>query len=622
MNVLRRATTVSRYRIVILAGFIGVVFLGYIAHIFQMQVLDGYLYLNRARQNASRSELIFAQRGRIIDRTGRTVFAANRISFALAIVSNETGSTEIDDTDSSIDRLSALLDRDPEAMRERVGQRSGASIQGIEILSGLTLPELTLVAERVDEFPGVSWYTKPERDYPTGELTSHIVGYVGDITPEELQVLFNEGYTATSVLGKGGIEKQYDGLLRGTDGRRFRTVDARGRRVGDHDELVPPEPGMDLVLTIDGDLQQLAQDALGPRIGSVVALRPSNGEILAMVSYPRFDPNNFVGPDGGQAFRKLALDRRSPFLNRAIQSVAAPASTFKVVMTAALLEEGLFPPEQHVTCRGTFNYGNRIFNDWLEYGHGPVDLSDALAQSCNVYFWTMGSAYLSVDQIIDYSSRLGLGRPTGIDLPGEVSGLVPSPVWKEQTFNARWVGGDTLNMSIGEGFLQVSPIQQAEMIATIVNDGVGYRPYILKEVRDPVTGALVDRTVPKITREADISRETLLGVREAMRDVITEGTAHVVITTDAVEVAGKTGTGQVGGSKTNWTSWFVAYAPYGEDVPREDQIVLVVMVDAANEWEWWAPKAANIIFHGYFEGLDFEAAVTDLKRGPRPIWYL
>jgi penicillin-binding protein 2 len=410
VTALQREATVSKIRVAILATFVGIVLIGYIVHLFQMQVLDGYLYLNRARQNASRSEPIFAQRGRILDRTGRTVLAANRTSFALTVVPTEIGPAEIDDT---IERLSVLLDRNPETMRERVARRRGTTIQGIEILSGLTLAELTLVAERVDDFPGVSWYTKPERDYPTGELTSHIVGYVGDITPEELQVLFNEGYTATSVLGKSGIEEQYDSLLRGADGRRFRTVDARGRRVGDQEELVPPEPGMDLILTIDSDLQQLAQEALGPRIGSVVALRPSNGEVLAMVSYPRFDPNNFIGPNGGQAFRDLALDRRSPFLNRAIQSVAAPASTFKVLMTAAILEEDAFPPDQTVLCRGTFDYGNRTFNDWLEYGHGPVNLNDALAQSCNVYFWTMGSTYLSVDQIIDYSSRLGLGRPTG-----------------------------------------------------------------------------------------------------------------------------------------------------------------------------------------------------------------
>jgi penicillin-binding protein 2 len=177
-------------------------------------------------------------------------------------------------------------------------------------------------------------------------------------------------------------------------------------------------------------------------------------------------------------------------------------------------------------------------------------------------------------------------------------------------------------MAIGEGFLQVTPIQQAEMISAIVNDGIGYRPFILKETRDPVTGAIIDRTEPEVIRNAEISRETLEEVRSAMRGVITDGTANVVITTDAVDVAAKTGTGQVGGSDTNWTSWFVAYAPYGEDVPVDEKIVLVVMVDAANDWEWWAPKAANIILHGYFKGLNFDEAVADLRRGPRPIWYL
>lgn len=601
-----------------MVGLVSVVFVIYLVHLFQMQVLDGYLYLNRARETASRSEPIFAQRGRIYDRSGRLVLATNKTSFAVTIVPTEVPAGELDDT---IERLATLLDRDADAMRERMVRRRGNTLQGIEVASGVEIAELTRLAESIREFPGVSWYTKPERDYPVGALTSHVIGYVGEITPEELQVLFNEGYTATSVLGKSGIEQQYDQLLRGDDGRRFRTVDARGQRVGDEEELIPPEQGSDLVLTIDRDLQQLAQDALGPRIGSVVALRPATGEVLAMVSYPRFDPNNFVGPRSGRAFRDLALDRRSPFLNRAIQSVAAPASTFKVLMTAAILEENAFPPEQTIMCTGQFEYGNRVFNDWLEYGHGPVDLRDALAQSCNVYYWTMGSSYLSVDQIIDYSSRLGLGRQTGIDLPGELAGLVPSPVWKEQTFNARWVGGDTVNMSIGEGFLQVTPIQQAVMIGAIVNDGVAYRPHILKEVRDPVTGATIRTVEPEILREANISSETLREVRRSMRGVITEGTANVVITTDAVESAGKTGTGQVG-SETNWTSWFVAYAPYGDDIPVEEKIVLVVMVDAANEWEWWAPKAANIILHGYFTGLNFEDAVADLRRGPRPIWYM
>ncbi|MFO8044004.1 MAG: penicillin-binding protein 2 [Alkalispirochaeta sp.] len=618
MSPLERRAVVSTRRVVGLAVVIGVVFLTYLVHLFEMQVLDGYIYLNRARQTALRSEPVFAQRGQIFDRDMETLLATNRSSFALTIV---PGEVPLGRLSATVSEIAQLIGGDEGAMQERLNRRRGGSFQAVEIVAGLSLEELTQVAERIDRFPGVSWYTKPERSYPAAELTSHVIGYVGEITPQELQVLFNEGYSSASVLGKSGVEQRYDQLLRGQDGRRFRTVDARGRRVGEDEELISPEQGQNLVLTIDHDLQLLAQEALGPRIGSVVALRPATGEVLAMVNYPRFDPQQFTGPQGQESFRDLTLDARSPFFNRAIQSLSAPASTFKILMTTAILEEGAFPPEEEINCNGQFTYGNRVFNDWLEQGHGPLNLAQALAQSCNVYYWTMGANHVTVDQIIDYSARLGLGQPTGVDLPGEVSGLVPSPAWKEQTLNARWVGGDTVNMSIGEGYLQVTPIQMANVVASVVNDGRTYRPHILKEVRDSVTGAVVQRTEPEVVRETGISQQTLEEVRAAMRGVITEGTANVVITTDAVESAGKTGTGQVG-SDTNWTSWFVAYAPYGEDVPAEEQIVLAVMVDAMNEWEWWAPKAANIILHGYFEDLSFEEAVIDLRQGPRPLWYM
>jgi len=616
---LQRRSVVSPGRVIGLAVFIGMVFLVYLIHLFEMQVLDGYIYLNRARQTALRSEPVFAQRGQIFDRDMDDLLATNRNSFAITIVPGEVPRGQLTAT---VSQIAEIIDGNERTMLERLNRRRGGSFEAVEIVSGLSLEELTVVAERVDRFPGVSWYSKPERSYPAAELTSHVIGYVGEITPRELQVLFNEGYSAASVLGKSGIEQQYDQLLRGQDGRRFRTVDARGRRVGEEEELISPEQGRNLVLTIDYDLQLLAQEALGPRVGSVVALRPGTGEILAMVNYPRFDAQQFSGSQGQASVRNLALDSRSPFLNRAIQSVAAPASTFKIVMTAAILEEDAFPPDEEINCTGQFEYGNRVFNDWLEQGHGPLSLAGALAQSCNVYYWTMGANHLSVDQIIDYSARLGLGQPSGIDLPGEVSGLVPSPAWKEQSINARWVGGDTVNMSIGEGYLQVTPLQMANLVATVVNDGRTYRPHVLKEVRDPVTGESLQQVEPEIIRDASISSQTLREVRSAMRGVIRDGTANVVITTDAVESAGKTGTGQVGGSETNWTSWFVAYAPYGENAPIHEQIVVAVMVDASNEWEWWAPKAANIILHGYFEDMTFDEAVADLRRGPRPLWYM
>lgn len=614
----QRKPSIDTQRLVVVAAGIALLVVVYLWRIFQMQVVEGALYELRARQSVQRAELFFAQRGLIFDTTADEPIAANRSSFAITVVAAGIPQGQRHDT---MALLAELLGRDQSVMEARLRGVPGGSFQPVEIASGLTLGQINRVAERLDRLPGVSWYSKPERVYPHGDLLANILGYVGDITPQELQVLFNEGYTASSILGKSGVEQQYDQLLRGTDGRRFRIVDARGRYIGEDQRVIPPEQGNDLVLTIDRSLQELATKALGPRIGSVVVMRPGTGEVLALVTYPRFDPNRFSGPDGSQAIRALSQDPRSPFLNRPVQAAASPASTFKVVMNTALLAEDAFPPREEILCTGTFPFGNRVFNDWLEYGHGPMNLAGALAQSCNIYYYTMGAHHLSVDQIIDYSFRLGLGTRTGIDLTNEVEGLVPSPAWKEQALNQRWVGGDTVNMSIGQGYLQVTPLQMAVMMSTIVNGGTVYRPYVLREVRDPVTGAVLERNPPQVNRESGIDATVLRTVREHLRGVLTEGTAEVVITTSAVESAGKTGTGQIG-LEGQYHSWFVAYAPYGEDVPHSEQIVVVVMVDAANEWEWWAPKAANIILHGHFRNLPYDDAIADLRRGPRWLWYM
>jgi len=613
-----KRTIVQPARTGTLIAIVVVSFTLFLVRLFGMQIVDEIIYSARASAVARRSVPIIAERGLIYDRNYDTPIAANRESFAVTVISAELP----DDQRARVVRiLSEILRVSFEEVDERLTGTRVSMYQAIEVASGVTLAAVTELAERIDELPGVSWYSKPRRVYTHDDLLSNVIGYVGDITPEELQVLYNEGYGANAVIGKSGVEQQYDAVLRGKDGRRFRTVDARGRRVDDQEDLVPPERGSNLVLTIDANLQQLAAEALGDRIGSVVVLRPTTGEILALVSYPRYDPNLFLEPDGDERFRMLALDPRSPFLNRPIQALAAPASTFKVLMTTAVLEEQALPVDQTVHCNGVFQYGNRSSSCWLSYGHGAVDLYEGLAQSCNVYFWTIGTEYLGVDTIIEYCSQLGLGQKTGIDLPGEVDGLVPSPLWKEQVINTRWVGGDTVNMSIGEGFLQVTPIQLANLVATITNNGTSYVPHLLKEVRNPVTGRVIQTIEPQVLRETAISDETFLRVREAMRGVIATGTAEVVITTDAVSVAGKTGTGQTG-REDHLTSWFVAFAPYGEDVSPEEQIVLVVKVDAANDWEWWAPKAANIILHGFFRELDFEESVADLRQGSKPLWYM
>lgn len=611
-----RRSEVSRLRI---AGFIiliAIVPLLYGAHLFSLQVVDNYIYANRARQVARRSITLPAQRGEIYDRNYDVPVATNRDSFALYV--NPANIPQGEDL-ALLERLSEEMAIPLEKLQEKVPPELYDTYREIEVAAGLTFAEIATFAERSSRFPGVSWKSKPIRSYPLTESMSHILGYVGRITPEELQVLFNRGYTADSVVGKAGVEQRYDEVLRGQPGRQFRTVDAQGKQIREGD-TIPPQNGKTLVLTVDRRIQALVEEALGPRIGSAVVLKPNSGEILAMASYPRFDPNIFAEDDSASRFSELSLDPRSPFLNRAIQSAAAPASTFKIIMTTAVMNEEAFPLDATVTCTGFRRYGNRVFPCWYEYGHGPVNIYDGLAQSCNIFFYTMGSDYLGHELIIDYSARMGLGQITGVDLPGEVRGLVPTPAWKEQTYNTRWVGGDTVNMSIGQGYLLVTPLQLANAVAGIVNNGVVYEPHVLREVRDSVSGEILDRHEPQVLRNLELQPDTYREVKRAMRRVITDGTAEVVITTNATEVAGKTGTGQTGLGEESLHSWFVAYAPYNGDPSQ--QIVVVVMVDGRNEWEWWAPKAANIILHGIFEDLDFEEAVHGLREAPRGLWYM
>jgi penicillin-binding protein 2 len=369
--------------------------------------------------------------------------------------------------------------------------------------------------------------------------------------------------------------------------------------------------GKNLVLSIDSTIQTLAEQALGERMGAVVVTRPGNGEILAMVSYPWYDPNIFNSTEFGAEYQALNNDPNRPFLNRAIQSSYPPASTFKIVMTTGILAENAFPREQTVNCPGEINYGGRLWHCHNRYpGHGRLNLQRAMAESCDIYFWVVGRDNLGVERINFYSREYGLGEVTGIDLPGEIAGLVPTPLWKERRLHERWQGGDTMNISIGQGDTLVTPIQMVNMVSMVVNDGIIYQPHLLKEIRDPLTGA-VERTVsPKVLHKSDIDPAVFETVRNNMRSVISEGTARFPLNIRSVEIAGKTGTGEVG-LQDRWHSWFVGYAPYKTGNP-EEQVAVSVFVDAANKWEWWAVYASAIIFQGIFAGQNYEEAVTAL----------
>jgi penicillin-binding protein 2 len=330
-----------------------------------------------------------------------------------------------------------------------------------------------------------------------------------------------------------------------------------------------------------------------------------------MVSYPWYDPNLFNRNDAGNEYQILISDPNKPLLNRAIQSSYPPASTFKIVMTTGVLAENAFPTEQTVECSGELTYGDRVWHCHIRKpGHGRLNLQQAMAQSCDIFYWTVGRDYLGAERITAYAREYGLGEATGIDLPGEISGFVPTPQWKERRFHERWLGGDTMNMSIGQGYTLVTPIQMANMVSMAVNDGVIYKPHILKEVRDPLTGAVEQTITPEVLHKSDIDPAIFENVRRDMRSVISEGTARFPLNIRSVEIAGKTGTGEIG-LQDKWHSWFAAYAPYNTDKP-EERVVVSIIVEAVNDWEWWAPYASAIIFQGIFANQTFEESVSAL----------
>ena len=597
-------------RIVVILVIVVILMFMYTAYLFNMQVLNGLKYKNRARDVSMRLIPIPAQRGEIYDRNMDVPLVINVDSFAVNIIPGELDDAAMKAT---LKRLSRVIDIKYDELRKKIPSSYRYLFQPVELKSSVDMRTITYIAEHKEDFPGISWNSKPVRNYTYPGSIIHVLGYVGNITVEEYQILYNKGYTLNSQIGKSGVEKEYDSILRGKDGKMIKTVDVKGRKIESNKmEDILPENGKTLVLTIDRHIQKLAEEALGERMGSVVVLKPATGEILAMVSYPWFDPNVFYAADAKNYYRKIALDPRHPFLNRAIQSAYAPASTFKIIMTTADIEENDLPVDKSITCNGSIRVGNRTFNCYKKEGHGSLILHEALEQSCDVYFYTLGLDYLGIDTISDYARRFGYGNYTEIDLPGEVRGLVPTPLWKEETFHSKWVGGDTVNTSIGQGYLNVTTIQMADMVALTVNKGIVYKPHVLKAVLDPVTGKVIQEVKPEVLITSSISKKTLDTVQKYMRGVVTDGTAKLVITTKAVEVAGKTGTGEVG-LEDRWNAWFAASGPYG--APPEDQIVVVTMVEATNKWEWWAVRAANIIFQGIFAGETYDEAIDSLHWG-------
>ncbi len=595
--------------IIVFSVIVVVTISSYLFRLFSMQVIEGQEYRIQSELISSNVKVIPANRGEIFDRNAVIPIATNNDSWAIDVTPAMIPDKRFD---SVLSRLAGFLDMSKTEVESKIPASMRNAFTEIEIKSAVPFSAVANIAENIVDLPGVSWRSKPVRNYTFSTSMSHIVGYVGDITREELQVLYNHGYTSTSLIGKTGIEKQYDELLQGTVGTESRTVDVRGRLVSDVPIIKSPTPGKNLVLTIDSKIQELTEKALGERVGVAIVLRPNTGEVLSMVSYPYFDPNIFNSENYNQEYNKLLSDVNNPFLNRAVNAEYPTASTFKAIMTTAIIEEDVLPLHKHVECEGHMDYGGRIFRCHVGIpGHGYESLKDALADSCNVYFWTAGRDYLEVEQIFDYSREFGYGLPLEIDLPSTKDGFVPSKEWKERRFHEKWLGGDTMNLSIGQGYTTVTPLHVANSMAMIVNEGVIYQPHILKEVRDPITGEAIETVEPTVLHTSDITSNTWDTLKEYLRYVVTDGTVQFPMRNDLVQIAGKTGTAEVSGYSDSWHSWFASYGfPYSGS--EEDAVVVCVIVEAVNEWEWWAPYASNIIYQGIFANQTYEEAIDEL----------
>jgi penicillin-binding protein 2 len=536
--------TVGRYfQSVILMLAISGIFFGAIgSRLAQLQLVEG----NRNRQLAENNRIRLVPkrpaRGAILDRNGK-VLAGSRLSHSVAIWPIALPKSEWPQV---VERLAQILDVPPESIQQRLEQAGYESIESITVARGISPAQATALAEYSAELPGVRLEGEAVRNYPNGDLAAHVLGYTGEITEEELANRADENYRLGDVIGQMGAEAAFEPLLRGEWGGQQVEVDSAGRVLrilGDK----PAVSGNDIHLTIDLELQRLAEEALGDTRGAIVAIDPRNGAVLAMVSRPAFDPNIFTGNVSEAQWAELQ-NAEFPFVNRALQGFA-PASTFKIVTTAAAIESGAFAPNTVLPTFPFIRAGGIQFWDWNNAGFGPLNFQGAMAMSSDTFFYQVAMR-IGGETLIDWTRRFGFGSKTGIELAAEESpGLVPDDAWKQENIGYGWFQGDSINMSIGQGFLQATPLQVAVMFAVPANGGYLVKPHLLK-----------DNEESKNWRESlDMQPSTVRILQEGLRQVITGGTARALNDSGLPPFSGKTGTAEAPPRENH--AWFGAYIP-------------------------------------------------------------
>jgi len=561
--------------------------------LWQLQIRDGAYYQDLARDNRTRSIVLEPARGLLYDRNGELL--ANNIPSFQLYVSLE----DVQDREALITRLPHYVEVNRQTISDKLSQRYRRG--RVKIKNGLTLKEAALIESHRIELPGVLIQPEYQRHYPLGAYASHVIGYVGEISEAQLKEPEFLDLRAGRIIGQYGVERTLDAHLLGETGRKVIEVDAFGypkRSLS----IQPPLAGNDLYLTLDIRLQRLAEDLLGEESGAIVALDPWNGDVLVLASRPGFNPNDLSGGISPQAWKLLLQDSRHPLTNRAIQGQYPPGSTFKIVMAAALLGTQTMRADESLTCRGSFPFGKRVFRDWKRWGHGSVDLTKAIAESCDVYFYKVGNK-LGIDPIATYSRQFGLGSKTGINLPSERSGLVPSSEWKKKNRGEPWYPGETISVAIGQGFLSVTPIQMAKAIAIVATNGQVVQPRLLKGVRLRRTGNLKEEPAPS-TQQLPISPQIFSQIKKGLAAVVLNGTGKRA-QSDIVSIAGKTGTAQVIALKDDDDktevpkkhrdhAWFVAFAPV-----EQPQIAVAVIVEHMGHGGSAAAPLAKTLIEAY-----------------------
>lgn len=555
----------------IIVGMIGVLLLGF----WKLQVIDSDKYGQMAEQNKVRSIPIIAPRGRMLDRDGR-VLVDNRPSFSVLLLRDDPKLVE-----QYLPAISEGLGISMDDLHDQLqSTRNLPKFQPIVIKPEASSADLDFIESHRTDVPVLEMLSVSRRRYLPNGFLAHATGYVGEANESQIEAS-NGKLRPGDVVGKFGLERQYNDILMGTDGMRRVIVNSVGKEV-DHLTQQDPIPGKQVQLSIDMDLQQVAEQSLGARPGAVVALDPRTGEVLAMVSRPTPDPNDFAVRISAKEWKDLNEDPLKPLLNRAIQAQLAPGSVFKIVTATAMLEDHQIPESFTTYCPGYGTFFGRQYHCYVYYAksgphaHGPTSLHDAILKSCDVFFYTVGMK-MGIDRLSYYGDKLGIGHKTGIDLPSEESGLMPSEQWVERVFHRKWYAGEAISVAIGQGAVTTTPVQLARLIGGIASGGIFKQPHLIKDIKD-----VPEERVP-------LSEHTIEKITDAMYGVVNEpgGTGGRLKLT-GVELSGKSGTAQVigynkmnlvkKGSKFADNAWFVGYAP-----KRNPEICVAVLVQESGQ---------------------------------------